>query len=195
MSAAQGGPCGEETVKRVVSPQVLLMGTRCMFKDEDREPRLQIPQESPDFTIKRQQWGEFTRLEERDWTQWDFVCPQVRFDRPRHPGFEMFNTRKTAFLIKKVLQRGENTGGTVSDPARVERKKNVREGPGGAKNVVPCSNGNSDMTQNVVETSLPIAADVLALVSALSRFVLDQRQAADSQVSWNLTSTTAKHVD
>ncbi|KAI4802458.1 hypothetical protein KUCAC02_020294, partial [Chaenocephalus aceratus] len=43
-------------------------------------------------------------------------------------------------------------------------------------------------SQNVVETSLPIAADVLALVSALSRFVLDQRLAADPQVSWNLTS-------
>lgn len=48
-------------------------------------------------------------------------------------------------------------------------------------------------SQNVVETSLPIAADVLALVSALSRFVLDQRLAADPQVSWNLTSAKVKY--
>lgn len=53
------------------------------------------------------------------------MCPQTGFDRPHHPGFEMFNTWKTPFLIKIVLQRGENTGSTVG-----ERKKTVREGWG-----------------------------------------------------------------
>lgn len=42
--------------------------------------------------------------------------------------FELFNTWKTQFLIKIVLQRGENTGGTVG-----ERKKTVREGTGGVE--------------------------------------------------------------
>lgn len=54
------------------------------------------------------------------------MSPQTCFDRSRHPGFEMFNARKTPFLIKIVLQRGENTGGTVG-----KRKNNVKEGQGG----------------------------------------------------------------
>lgn len=50
------------------------------------------------------------------------MWPQTGFDRPRRPGFELFNTRKTLSVIKVVLPRRENTGGTVG-----ERKMTVRE--------------------------------------------------------------------
>lgn len=55
------------------------------------------------------------------------LCPQTGFDRPYHPGFELFNTWKTQFLIKIVLQRGGNTGGPVGE----KEKKILRESPGG----------------------------------------------------------------
>lgn len=56
------------------------------------------------------------------------MWPLTHFGRPCHPGFEMFNTWKTPFLVKIVLQTAENMEGTVDDSALVKRKKRVTEG-------------------------------------------------------------------
>lgn len=61
------------------------------------------------------------------------MWPLIHFGRPRHLGFEKFNTWKTPFLINIVLQRAENMEGTVGDSALVKRKKTVTERLAGAK--------------------------------------------------------------
>lgn len=48
------------------------------------------------------------------------MWPQTGFDRPCRPGFELFNTRKTLSVIKVVLPRRENTGGTVGERKMTE---------------------------------------------------------------------------
>lgn len=61
------------------------------------------------------------------------MCPPTHFGRPRRPGIKVFNTWKTPFLIKILLQRAENMESTVGDSALVKRKKSVTEGLVGAK--------------------------------------------------------------
>ncbi|KAA8583022.1 hypothetical protein FQN60_015568 [Etheostoma spectabile] len=130
------GPCGEETS---FLPQVLLMETWCMFKDEDREQCLGRFLRKALTLLSKGSSGASLRGWRREAGGSGTSCAHICFDRPRHPGFEIFNTRKTPFLIKIVLQREENTGGTVGDPALVKRKKTVREGPERGGNLAsPC---------------------------------------------------------
>lgn len=66
--------------------------------------------------------------EEGGWREWESCAHKPPLIALATLALKFFNTRKTPFLIKIVLQRGKNTGGTVGDPGPGREEKEYQRG-------------------------------------------------------------------